>query len=57
MRIGPFEQRDRLLAGQHARVNGFIAQFATADGIAGVSPGRNIQFIPYGTFTGARFLD
>ena len=39
------------------RVNGFIAQFATADGITGVSPGRNIQVVPYGTFTGARFLE
>ena len=38
-------------------MSGFIAQFATADGIADVSPGRNIQIIPYGTFTGARFLD
>ncbi len=43
--------------GNTQRVNGFIAQFATADGIADVSPGRNIQIIPYGTFTGARFLD
>jgi hypothetical protein len=43
--------------GNTQRVNGFIAQFATADGVAGVSPGRNIQFIPYGTFTGARFLE
>ena len=42
--------------GNTQRVNGFIAQFATADGIAGVSPGRNIQLIPYGTFTGARVL-
>jgi hypothetical protein len=40
-----------------SRVNGMIAQFATANGIEKVSPGRNIQFIPYGTFTGARFLD
>ena len=43
--------------GNTQRVNGFIAQFATADGIADVSPGRNIQLIPYGTYTGARFLD
>jgi hypothetical protein len=43
--------------GNTQRVNGFIAQFATADGIADVSPGRNVQIIPYGTFTGARFLD
>jgi hypothetical protein len=43
--------------GNTQRVNGFVAQFATADGIAGVAPGRNIQLIPYGTFTGARFLE
>jgi hypothetical protein len=43
--------------GNTQRVNGFIAQFSTADGIADVSPGRNIQLVPYGTFTGARFLD
>jgi hypothetical protein len=43
--------------GNTQRVNGFIAQFSTADGIADVSPGRNIQIIPYGTFTGARLLD
>ena len=42
--------------GSTQRVNGFIAQFATADGIEDVSPGRNVQLIPYGTFTGARFL-
>jgi hypothetical protein len=43
--------------GNTERVNGFVAQFATAGGIAGVSPGRNIQLIPYGTFTGARLFD
>jgi hypothetical protein len=43
--------------GNTERVNGFVAQFGTADGIENVSPGRNIQLIPYGTFTGARFLD
>jgi len=44
--------------GSTQRVNGFIAQFSTAQGISGVSPGRNLQLIPYGTFTGARlFVD
>jgi hypothetical protein len=43
--------------GNTSRVNGFIAQFATANGVENVSPGRNFQFIPYGTFTGARYLD
>jgi uncharacterized protein DUF5916 len=38
-------------------VNGFVGQYATAQGFEGVSPGRNMQLIPYATFTGARFLD
>ena len=32
-------------------------QMAVATGISGISPGRNMQVIPYGAFTGARFLD
>lgn len=39
------------------RVSGFAAQMAQATGIEGVSPGRNIQLIPYGSFAAARFLD
>src|SRR6476620_6318036 len=35
----------------------FTGQFADLHGLDNVSPGRNIQLIPYGTFTGARFLD
>ena len=42
--------------GNTQQVNAFIAQFSTAQGIAGVSPGRNFQFLPYGTFTGLRLL-
>ncbi len=36
---------------------GFVHQFAELDGIERISPGRNIQLIPYGTFTRARILD
>jgi opacity protein-like surface antigen len=32
-------------------------QLATLDGVEGVSPGRNLQAIPYGTFAAAQFLD
>jgi hypothetical protein len=39
------------------RISGFTNQFADMHGLEGVSPGRNVQVIPYGTFTGARFLD
>ena len=39
------------------RISSFTNQFADLRGLQGVSAGRNIQLIPYGTFTGARFLD
>lgn len=38
-------------------INGFATQFGVLDGLDGAAPGRNVQVIPYGTFTGARFLD
>ena len=39
------------------RMAGLVPQFATLDGLRDISPGRNVQAIPYGAFTGARFLD
>ena len=39
------------------RISGFSSQFGAMDGVSGVSPGRNVQFIPYGTFAAARVLD
>jgi hypothetical protein len=39
------------------RIEGVTQQFARAQGIRGVSPGRNAQLIPYGAFAGARFFD
>ncbi len=39
------------------RVQGFVVQMATLAGLDDVSPGRNVQLIPYGAFTGARLLD
>jgi hypothetical protein len=39
------------------RVAGFVPQFATLQGLSDISPGRNLQAIPYGSFAGARFLD
>ena len=53
----PEKNEDDFWPGITRRVSGFAAQFAEARGLEGVSPGRNIQLIPYGTFTGARFLD
>lgn len=39
------------------RIQSFIQQMATLKALANVSPGRNLQVIPYGTFAAARFLD
>jgi hypothetical protein len=39
------------------RVSFFGAQLATMTGIRDISPGRNVQVIPYGAFASARFLD
>src|SRR5262249_31698001 len=39
------------------RVNGFVPQMATLEGLEQISPGRNIQLTPYGTFAGERSLD
>ena len=39
------------------RVEGFAQQMATLEGLEQVSPGRNLQFIPYGVISRARFLD
>ncbi len=38
-------------------ITGFAQQMATLEGIEQISPGRNIQIIPYGFFARARFLD
>jgi len=40
-----------------ARVQGRLSQAATATGLAGISPGRNVQIIPYATATSYRELD
>src|SRR5713226_6503125 len=39
------------------RVEGLTQQFAPVDGIENVSPGRNIQLIPYGLLAGDHFLN
>src|SRR5436190_8131451 len=39
------------------RVQGFVQQFARATGLRNISPGRNLQFIPYGMATAARYLE
>lgn len=39
------------------RYSGFIQQFATLQGLDTISPGRNLQLIPFGMLSDARFLD
>ncbi|HVH66866.1 MAG TPA: DUF5916 domain-containing protein [Gemmatimonadales bacterium] len=39
------------------RLAGFVPQFAALEGLHDISPGRNIQAIPYSAYTGGRFLD
>ncbi|HEY3103583.1 MAG TPA: DUF5916 domain-containing protein, partial [Pyrinomonadaceae bacterium] len=39
------------------RVQGFVAQMATAQGLQQISPGRNIELRPYGAFTFSRTPD
>jgi hypothetical protein len=39
------------------RQEGQVQQFATLEGLEQVSPGRNVQLIPYGSFARARYLD
>jgi hypothetical protein len=35
----------------------WTGQFGHLEGLENISPGRNLQFIPYGLFSGARFLN
>ncbi len=35
---------------------GFATQLGTLEGLRGISPGRNVQFIPYGVFGASHFL-
>jgi hypothetical protein len=39
------------------RMDAIGPQMATIVGFVGITPGRNLQAIPYGNFSGARFLD
>ena len=57
MRGIPVQSENDFWPGITRRLQSFTSQFADLRGLQGVSPGRNIQLIPYGTFTGARFLN
>jgi hypothetical protein len=53
----PTHSEEAFWPGITHRINGFSSQFGALDGIQGVSPGRNLQLIPYGTFADARVLE
>jgi hypothetical protein len=57
MRGIPVNSENAFWPGITRRKTSFTGQFADLRGLENVAPGRNIQLIPYGTFTGARFLD
>lgn len=40
-----------------SRVTGFLSQAARLEGLSGISPGRNMQFIPFGSHRAFRALD
>ena len=39
------------------RISGFVPQLGAVTGLSGISPGRNLQLIPYASFGHAHFLD
>jgi hypothetical protein len=39
------------------KVSGFTPQLGTATGLEGISPGRNLQLVPYAAFGRSHFLD
>ena len=39
------------------RINGFVRQMAALEGLELISPGRNVQLTPYGTFARAQSFD
>jgi hypothetical protein len=57
MRVMSAKNEQAFWPGITRRISGFTSQFAELKGLEGVSPGRNVQVIPYGTFAAARFLD
>jgi Domain of unknown function (DUF5916) len=57
MRAIPVNNEQAFWPGVTHTIGSFASQMADMHGLTGVSPGRNIQLIPYGTFAGARFLD
>jgi hypothetical protein len=57
LRSLPLNNEQAFWPGITLRTTGFASQFAEARGFEDVSAGRNLQLVPYATFTGARVLD
>ena len=51
------ENEDSFWPAISSKMEGRLDRAATASGMEGISPGRNIQFIPYGLFNSFRTLD
>jgi hypothetical protein len=51
------ENEDDFWPAMSRRVEGRLARAATATGLEGISPGRNMQFIPYASLRSFRALD
>ena len=56
-RLARDSQEDTYWPRVSARVEGTLTQSATLTGLEGISPGRNLQAIPYTTFRAFRALD
>jgi hypothetical protein len=57
MRIIPTNNENDFWPYVTQKVDGFNQQMGTMRGLESISPGRNLQFIPYAAFSGSHFLD
>ena len=57
MRIVPTTNENDFWPYVTQKVDGFNQQMGTMRGLESISPGRNLQFIPYAAFSGSHFLD
>ncbi len=56
-RVVPHDNDNSFYPALTRKIQGRLSQEATLKGLAGISPGRNIQLAPYGVMRGFRFLD
>jgi hypothetical protein len=59
--VGRFIQRNNEFSSwphiARGKLPQYVAQFGDLRGLKEISPGRNLQFIPYGLLSGSRYLD